>query len=317
MRQFALISALWASLVIALANPVVAHETGSTHSHGINDGDNQTDPDPPDDGGVSVTVPEGTVEVQAWYRSERQLVGQPDRNVVSRRIGCVYYMPLDIAEGLGFIDRQTAINRIESAIIDTTGIPELTIMILCRFTDDDSVVAGYPIPFDPPPYDPIGPPPIIDVVELAEWTVEQITFDPTVPELSPAADQVVGIPTWLAVTSQLDYAPVSAQAGPLWVTATPTFSHVDWDLGDGSAPVRCVADAATTWNPDLGETEQSSECTYTYTENGDGPDGERLVTATVTWNISVESSGATPPAAPATQSTTAAINVRELQAVID
>ena len=62
---------------------------------------------------------------------------------------------------------------------------------------------------------------VVDDYDVASFAVGNIDF--TIPdfETSPEAEQVVGIPTWLAVTSPIDLAPVNAAAGPIWATATP------------------------------------------------------------------------------------------------
>ena len=144
-------------------------------------------------------------------------------------------------------------------------------------------------------------------------------------EVSPATDQVVGVPTWLAVTSQLDFAPVGAEAGDLWARATPIFDRAVWEFGNGDGSVECDAetDVTTVWDPELGD-DQVSQCIYTFLSNEDGVPFEGEVT--VYWDIyfessdtggAVENGGAFQFWDTWTEPLAVTFNVRELQAVID
>ena len=176
-------------------------------------------------------------------------------------------------------------------------------------------VAGYPVPYvccSPglPPVD------LVDDWVVALFARNSIEFTLPVPELSPAGEQVVGIPTWFAVTNNLDFASVSAAAGPVWVTITPTLRDVHWDFGNG-VTLTCVEDVATTWDPELGDA-QSSVCTHTFQSNGEGEPLDGVVT--ITWNIWMESSENTPAGefwGVAQTQAPIVVAVRELQAVID
>jgi hypothetical protein len=83
---------------------------------------------------------------------------------------------------------------------------------------------------------------------VAEFAQSQIDFDPPASVLSPSGRQIVGVATWLAVTSELEDPDVTAQAGLAWATVRTRFVEAVWDLGDG-AVVTCTDDVATTWNP--------------------------------------------------------------------
>ncbi len=176
-------------------------------------------------------------------------------------------------------------------------------------------------PFPPFPIlrhwtDPV-PPQIVTDVEVAQYAANSIKFARPTPVLSPMTNQVVGVPTWLAVTSELSYGPVSAQAGNVWATVRPRFSHATWNLGNGDT-VTCVADVATTWDPDVDPDAQSSDCAYTFDSNDEG---EAFVgSVSVTWRVQFTSNETGPRGqalAPITLTTPVVFNVRELQAVIN
>jgi hypothetical protein len=157
---------------------------------------------------------------------------------------------------------------------------------------------------------------LVDEWDVAAFAVGNIGFDIPAFEVSPATEQVVGIPTWLAVTSPVDFAPVTAAAGPLWATATPVFREAVWEFGNDDEPVRCVDDVATVWQP--GVDDQTSTCTYTYITNLEGEPFAGQVT--VYWDIFWESSanpGVTEYWGEIAQASPVEFNVRELQAAID
>ena len=278
--------------------------TALADDHGLAGGGGE---EPPDDGGSTGTrYNNGTVTVEAAYRDSMDLVTVVDRGGPAPdpiRCGFYEFVP-DIIEFFP-VPREYA-ERIANPLIhcwwDNGGF-------------DDPWT--FPLPGYPQPWDPTGPPPgpIVTHEEVSEFAADSIAFELPTPETSPTLDQVVGIPTWLAVTSTLDYPQVSAQAGNVWAIVTPTFSHVVWTMGNGDE-VTCTADADTTWDPDGGD-DQTSECTYLYETNGEGE--PVTVRATVFWDLSRETNetGGVVPWITVSQFTDVVINVRELQAVID
>ena len=186
--------------------------------------------------------------------------------------------------------------------------------IECHFSDDESIVAGYPITAS---YI-VGDTPGIaaDTAEVARFAVDHLDFESPLPALSPAGDQIVGVETWLAVTSQLDYPSISADAGPVWATVRPVFRSVTWNMGNGDR-VTCTREggATTVWDRH-GSANQHSNCTYVYGANGAG---EFAVSATITWDI-LQRNDQNPDEHPwgsLTLGTALTVPVRELQAVID
>ncbi len=173
---------------------------------------------------------------------------------------------------------------------------------------------GYPIVAV---YDPVEDPPgsLITPPEVARFAVDSIDFVPPSIVTAPADTHIVGVESWLAVDSPLDYEPASAQAGPVWATVRPEFRDATWDLGNGDALV-CTADATTRWVPD-GPTSQSSECAYAYRSSQGTP---LVASATISWTVwqrTDRTAGAWVIWGTVSLTTTAEFAVAQLQAVIN
>lgn len=122
------------------------------------------------------------------------------------------------------------------------------------------------------------------------------------------------------MTSEREYAPITANAGPLWATVRPEFRNVRWDMGDGSPPIVCEGeDVAVLFKADVPADEQSPGCFHVYEANGAGAVVPMTITATMTWDIwaSTSSHPTERLITPVTRQTTFVVDVRELQAVID
>ncbi len=183
---------------------------------------------------------------------------------------------------------------------------------------DDVMLAGYPQFVIYTPGIITGP--VVSTAEVANFAADSITFAVPVPALSPAGDQIVGVPTWLAVTSQLDYPEVSAAAGPVWASVRPEFRDVTFTTAIGDVITCGTASGATTlWNP-AGPANQSSSCTYVYTSNGSSQSAvDSHITATITWDLwqRTDQNPAEHLFRTHTETTVIPVIVRELQAVID
>ena len=119
--------------------------------------------------------------------------------------------------------------------------------------------------------------------EVSKYAVGLLGLEAPVAAVSPPAMQMVGVETWLAVTSRLrGYSERSAQAGSVWATVRAFFADATWDLGP-HGPLTCTADAARTWNPALSGDRQRSDCTIVF-DTGSGPRGLNA-TVTVRWRI--------------------------------
>lgn len=131
-------------------------------------------------------------------------------------------------------------------------------------------------------YDPATAPPgeAITTPTAAAHALASIDFERPAIATAPSAVHVVGVPSWLAVTSRLDYPTASAEAGPVWATVRPVFRDVTWRFGNGDRVV-CVGDATRVWHPGRDD-DQTTDCAYAFETSGDGAfDGQ----ATVTWTI--------------------------------
>lgn len=121
----------------------------------------------------------------------------------------------------------------------------------------------------------------VSSADAAQFAVSRLGFKLPEIRLSPPRQQVVGVPTWFAVTSQLHYQDVSANAGPVWATVRALFRDVTWDLGNDEPKLRCKSDVAKVWNP-KGNRAQSSACSHTYISDKGAP---LNIKATVRWDI--------------------------------
>jgi hypothetical protein len=255
----------------------------------------------PDGSQATPNVTDRGFIVQASDVRSLRLVDEPGSYPVGSWIECAYLhvasfdMPIELAE----------------PVVPRRG---LIYDLWCWHRPGDGTVNGYPIVVAYDPSDPV--PGLVDVVDVAEFARNQIEFEVPTSELSPAERQVVGVETWLAITSELDYPDVTAQAGLAWATVRTRFRDVVWDLGDGSTVI-CSEDATRTWDTSLGLDDQDSACTHTYVESS-AEDGY-LVTATVTWVlewINNQAPDVFVPWATVSLSTPLIVPVDQLQAVI-
>lgn len=150
-----------------------------------------------------------------------------------------------------------------------------TLVLWCVYPDD-RVLEGYPRLARYDPADPL-PGNAVSRADAARFALQRIRFAPPEPVLSPRSRQLVGVPTWLSVASELHHDPVTAQAGPVWSSVRPLFRDATWHMGDG-ATVVCTTDVATTWSADADD----STCRHVY--ESAAPDGYRAG-VTVTWTI--------------------------------
>ncbi len=126
------------------------------------------------------------------------------------------------------------------------------------------------------PAEPIpGEPDLVSAHEVREFA-EDFAAPPPLPiAISPAAEQITGVETWLWPDGPLDTVSASASAGGLTVVVEARYQGTTYDLGDGSAPLFCPS--ATAWVP--GAT--TSDCTHTFLSEASG----HRITATSTWDF--------------------------------
>ena len=127
---------------------------------------------------------------------------------------------------------------------------------------------------------------------------------------APGAEHLVGLPTWLWLTT---WAPTSATAalGGVSATVAVTPTAVRWDTGDG-ATVTCTGPGAP-WRPGA-----TSDCTHTWTRRSAAePGGAFVLTATVEWTASwTATTGASGDLGPLTSTAAVPVRVVEAQAVV-
>lgn len=117
---------------------------------------------------------------------------------------------------------------------------------------------------------------------------------PTPTESNPNAMGVIGVPVWMWASNPTSttYGPLtaSASAGGITVTATATVERVEWDMGDGSAPINCGQ--GTPYNSSVDGTKASPDCGYTYQKpSWNKPKHRYTVTASSYWKVDWSGAG--------------------------
>jgi hypothetical protein len=170
------------------------------------------------------------------------------------------------------------------------GMPETfrdgdTVWIQCWTTSD----AGGPIPYGTPwsivwgPASPTVPAPPVE--DLAQAALESMRLPRPAPVFNPGGEQVVNLPTWLAVTN---WVPVSqtASAGGVAATVTARPWRQRWDLGADGGTATCFG-PGTVYDTSLPEHLQHTDCAAAFTHTSRGQPGDAFaVTATVDWLVS-------------------------------
>lgn len=162
----------------------------------------------------------------------------------------------------------------------------------------------------PPAAPPPPPPPSAETV--AQYALEQITFDIPEPHTSPDdAAQVTGLKTWLWLDpDQWRSASVRAELPGVWAEVTATPSRTVWTPGDGGAAVTC--DGPGRRHPGTAGNHQT-DCGHVFTEVGDYT-MRVAVTYEVTWRSSTGEAGTE---APIVLTTNLPVTVEQRQVVVN
>nr|MDT0665536.1 hypothetical protein [Micromonospora sp. DSM 115978] len=130
-----------------------------------------------------------------------------------------------------------------------------------------------------------------DVVGLAEQARNQLRLAGPAIGMSPVADQLVRLPTWLWLDpGGWNQVAATAAAGGVSVTAVARPVEVVWSLGDG-ATVTCSG-PGTAFPAGADPESASPDCGHTYTRRSlDEPGGTFAVTATVRWDVTWAGAG--------------------------
>lgn len=128
-----------------------------------------------------------------------------------------------------------------------------------------------------------------------------------VPDVNPPVEGsgYVNLGMWLAV-EPASYEPITASAGPVWMTVTPTPGTTTFDFGNGD---RVTCEVFGTPIVDL-DTVDEGPCGYTYREAGTFD-----VTAITSWLLPFDSSSGSGALEPMERITTFDYTVREIQTV--
>jgi hypothetical protein len=150
--------------------------------------------------------------------------------------------------------------------------------------------------FDEPVWAPNGTDPVVvDPAVLAQQAVDKMLLAGPKIGMAPGPGKtgLVGMPVWMwAGTGPTTFGPntASASAGGVTVTATAKVSQVSWSMGDGTT-VTC-AGPGSEYRSEYGK-KPSPTCGHMYTRTSRGEeDGRFEVTATSTWVIDWEATGA-------------------------
>lgn len=252
--------------------------------------------------GVNVEETDSGLIVTAGSSGSLTITSHPGRTGTGPTIYCAWF---HFAGGFG------------SDVIDLVGDPVypqggFVYALNCWTNNRDDPYPGYPLLTQYPGRREIPGEPV-STGEAARFAIDHLNFIRPVVALSPPVQQIVGVPTWLAVTSRLHYGEVSANAGPVWATVHASLRDVTWDLGNGSSLV-CTQDVSKVWDSTSTQP-QTSRCTYTYINSSGSPFD---LTATVRWNIWQQTN--TNPSwhwwGTISRSTTIPLNVTQLQSAI-
>jgi hypothetical protein len=156
---------------------------------------------------------------------------------------------------------------------------------------------------------------ILAAERAAEQAMERLDVPLPAPSLSPPDEQVVGIPTWLALADPWVATQASASVAGVTSTVTAQPTSVRWDLGDGTS-VTC-AGPGTAFDSSVPVTDQASDCAHTYTwPSHPQPGGAYQVGATVSYDVTWSATtGAAGELGTITRSTTTPVRVLEVQAI--
>lgn len=172
----------------------------------------------------------------------------------------------------------------------------------------------------PPVWIVNGPNPLrVTPAELARSAYNKLPLTAPTIVLSPTGQQLVNLPTWLAVTG---WAGTTATAGvpatattlAVSVTATATPTSVAWSTGDG-ATVTCKG-PGTVFKPGDDPASSSPTCGHTYRASSAGqPGAAYTVTATVHWSVAWSGAGQAGTFPDLTTTATTRVPVAESQAL--
>jgi len=150
--------------------------------------------------------------------------------------------------------------------------------------------------------------------EVAQLARRQLRLPAPDIAASPAADQLVNLPTWLWLSSVWEPISATASVPGISVTATAVPRSVTWSMGDGGT-VTCNG-PGTPYLAGADPASASPDCGYTYRRSSASQRDETFqVAATVAWTVTWSGGGESGTFPTMTTSATTAFRVAESQAV--
>ncbi len=147
---------------------------------------------------------------------------------------------------------------------------------------------------------------IAGVLDIANTRIQPPTPDINPP---PEVGSLVNLGLWLAV-QPTTITPISAEAGPAWITLTPRHTTTTFDLGNGDT-ITCDGHGTPITDPD---TFDQGPCGYTYRQSS--PDDRPYqLTITSTWTLPYTSSDGPGTLPPLTRTLTVDYDIDELQTI--
>ncbi len=215
-------------------------------------------------GGTSVQIVDNSLLVTAGFSSSLQVTGRPGPGR-GPRIRCGWFR-------LVFGGWPTVqVVQVRRPVIGGT------YLLYCWYGYGSTLVPGYPlVRVYRGPSLPGSP---TSTTEVSRWAVSRIAFERPSLVLNPAGNQIAGVPTWLGVDGRLDYAGVSAAAGPVWAAVRPVFKDVVFEMPNGDVVV-CARGPATDYYDPAGPPGQTNDCSYPFSSTG-----RAEIKATLRWRI--------------------------------
>ncbi len=168
----------------------------------------------------------------------------------------------------------------------------------------------------------LNTPPAVSPEILARQARSMLTLPDVVIRVNPAGDQLVRLPTWLALDPASWRAQSATASVPgVAVTATARPVKATWAMGDrvgGQPPgvVVCTG-PGTPWRAGMDPAAASPDCGYRYLRSSAGASGAAFtVTVTVAWEVTWAGAGQSGTIPGLTTTGSVRVRVAESQAVI-
>jgi hypothetical protein len=160
-----------------------------------------------------------------------------------------------------------------------------------------------------------GAPPVVSPEVLARQARSRLTLPAVAIRINPSGDQLVGLPTWLALDpSSWSLRSATASVPGVSVTATARPVSASWQMGDGSTVV--CAGPGTPWRPETDPAASSPDCGHRHLRSSAGAPGAAFaVRVTITWTVAWAGAGTGGTIPGLTTTGAAAVRVAESQAV--